>query len=98
MKIQLIGKTLELPDVLYLDQLVKIDLSKLNQFINVDVNNNDGLNDVLIWFLNFFKAIGVEERLSLPDFIQLKESGKLEEWMQKITSGFRNKALVKQTT
>ena len=89
MKVQLKDRTIELPDKIYLDQLIHLDLSKLDKLDKIDTSDLSQINELVAWFLQFFKALGVEERFTLNDFVIMKDSGDLQMWMSNLISGFR---------
>ena len=90
MQIKLANKTLNLPDEIYLDQLVQLDLGLLEQMESLSQSKN--LNDtmkMLKWFLDFFKVIGIKERLGLNDFQDLQKENQLMNWFQGLFQGFQ---------
>jgi len=89
MKIQLKDRTIELPDKIYLDQLIHLDLSKLETIDKVDMSNMNEMKDLIAWFLDFFKVLEVKERFTIDDFAQMSKSGKLQEWVASLASGFQ---------
>ena len=89
MKIQLKDRTIELPDRIYLDQLIHLDLSKLETIDKVDMSNMNEMKDLIAWFLDFFKVLEVKERFTIDDFAQMSKSGKLQEWVASLASGFQ---------
>jgi len=89
MKIQLKDRTIELPDKIYLDQLIHLDLSKLETIDKVDMSNMNEMKDLIAWFLDFFKVLEVKERFTIDDFAQMSKSGKLQEWVASLAAGFQ---------
>ena len=90
MQIKLANKTLNLPDEIYLDQLVQLDLGLLEQMESLSQSKN--LNDtmkMLKWFLDFFKVIGIKERLGVNDFQELQKENQLMNWFQGLFQGFQ---------
>ena len=89
MKIQLKDREIELPDKIYLDQLIKLDLSKLETIDKVDTSNMNEMKSLIAWFLDFFKVLEIKERFTIDDFAQMSKSGKLQEWVKTLASGFQ---------
>ena len=89
MKIQLKDRTIELPDKIYLDQLIHLDLSKLETIDKVDMSNMNEMKGLITWFLDFFQVLEIKERFTIDDFAQMSKSGKLQEWVASLASGFQ---------
>jgi len=92
MKIKLTDGEVELPDKIYLDQLIKLDLSKLDEIEKMkdeDMKDIGKMKGLMIWFLDFFKVLEVKRRFSIQDFSEMYKSGKLQEWLKSLSSGFQ---------
>jgi len=91
MQIKITNKTITLPDALYLDQLLQLDLGMIEHMDKLaDSNNLADMGKLLKWFLDFFKVIGMEERLTLQDFQELQKDNQLMLWFQGLLKGFQS--------
>ena len=90
MDIKITNKTITLPDQLFLDQLLQLDLGMIENMDKLSASNNlADMGKLLKWFLDFFKIIGMNERLTLQDFQDLQKDNQLMNWFQGLLQGFR---------
>jgi len=89
MKIQLKTRTLELPDQIFLDQLIQMDMSQIEQIEKLKSDSVVENMKLLKWMLDFFKILGVKERLTLQDFQEMQENNQLMTWFKSLFSGFQ---------
>jgi hypothetical protein len=89
MKLQLATRVITVPDEIYLDQLIHLDLEGLNHIQKADMTDPAQATKMLGWFLSFFKAIDIKERFTLGDFVALQKDGQLERWFQALFKDFQ---------
>lgn len=90
MEIKLTNKTITLPDVIYLDQLLQLDLSIINEMDILSKSNNiTDMGKILKFFLDFFKVLGIKERFTITDFKDLQKDNQLMNWFQGLMQGFQ---------
>lgn len=90
MEIKLTNKTITLPDVIYLDQLLQLDLSIINEMDILSKSNNiTDMGKILKFFLDFFKVLGIKERFTITDFQDLQKENQLMNWFQGLMQGFQ---------
>ena len=88
MNIKLHDGNIDLPDVLYLDQLAQLDLSMINKLSTL--KDEESLNgDMINWLINLFKVLGVERRFSMQDLVDFKKDDQLVNWFNLLFSGFQ---------
>ena len=77
------NKLIELPNEIFLDQLMEIDLGYLEQLGNIDLEKA-GLKEIqplFKWIVKFFKAIGVKHRFTMKEFIELMKGEDFTKWL-----------------
>lgn len=90
MKIQLSEREIEFPNKIYLDQLIKVDLSMIDKLDSI--MQSQDLNESkkgIIWLMEFFKAIDITERFTLDDLYITIQNGSLMNWFKTVFGGFR---------
>jgi len=95
MKLHLADKEIDVPDKLYLDQLIQLDLKALEamDFDKKDENGNEReltpeeSLSIIPTILNFLKVLGVKERLTVNDLMAMKDD--LRVWIENLMSGFQ---------
>ena len=83
MKLKLETEEIDLPNTIYLDQLMLVDLELMEQIKTKTIPPQD----LLRWFVNFFKAIGIPHRWELKEFIPNQEQ--LIVWLGELFEGFQ---------
>jgi len=89
MKIVLKDRTVEFPEQIYLDQLIQLDLDKLDKIQNADLKNLNESRDLLKWMLDFFKVIGIKERFTIEDLAMMQKDNQLQNWFERLFAGFQ---------
>lgn len=87
MELHLANKTITVPEVIYLDQLAELDLAEFQT-----LQENPDQSRYIKWVLNFLKVLGISERISLPDFLKMQQSGEFERWLNALMADFRPSA------
>jgi len=88
MELHLAEKTIIVPDEIYLDQLIQLDLGQLEQIQNMDLTKLSNSSEMLRWVLQFLKVMGIKDRLTLKDFQKLNETQELNQWFEHLFAGF----------
>ena len=89
-------KVLVLPDTIYLDQLMKIDLSMIQDLKNLKGKGEklelSKIQPLLKWIVQFFKAIDVKHRFTLPECMELMQGKDFIPWMTNLFGSVGNLA------
>ena len=80
------NKLVELPENIYIDQLMNIDLGFLQKLetINMDNPNLSEIQPIFKWIVSFFKEIGVKHRFTIPEFMELMNGKEFLPWMERV--------------
>jgi|GEM_PF-6241970 len=77
---------IDLPDEIYLDQLLQLDMNDIKSFENLD--NVDYIVMGRL-FLKFFKVLGVKRRFTMPEFLTLAKHPAFGPWLKGLLSDFQ---------